>query len=447
MRYIFSLLAAAGAASAAIVNGNETSGPRGQGNCSLSNGTFTCSSGAECTFDTSISAFRCEGDSGSPTGGITDGSDSDTGGKEMQGPPGRSCHQHEMHWHCDDGSFCEFDNGVWLCETNSSEGGTCVVHGGHTHGDCSDQCGSIDIGEYDQPLHIGAIFILLVSSALGVGLPIAFSGFKMRSFFSWGLFVVKHFGTGVILCTALIHLLFHAFVMFNNDCIGELAYGPAAAAIALAAVYVVFLFDYIGMRFFARKTRQLAEATRTENRSNDGKDDISDVDSAQISPEIAMSQLKWEVSLLEIGIVFHSVMIGVSLGATGGDQFVPFLIAIVFHQLFEGLALGSRVCFLIFKTWHKMKVFIMAVCFSLITPIGIAIGIGVHESYSPNSKSALLALGILNGLSAGVLIYAALVELIANDWFKSPEMRSSGVFKTCLGITMLLLGSLLMAVL
>lgn len=83
----------------------------------------------------------------------------------------------------------------------------------------------------------------------------------------------------------------------------------------------------------------------------------------------------------------------------------------------------------------------------MITPIGIAIGIGVHESYSPNSKSALLALGILNGLSAGVLIYAALVELIANDWFKSPEMRSSGVFKTCLGITMLLLGSLLMAVL
>lgn len=46
-----------------------------------------------------------------------------------------------------------------------------------------------------------------------------------------------------------------------------------------------------------------------------------------------MRQLKWEVSLLEIGIIFHSIIIGVSLNASGGDQFVPFLIAIVFHQV------------------------------------------------------------------------------------------------------------------
>ena len=61
-----------------------------------------------------------------------------------------------------------------------------------------------------------------------------------------------------------------------------------------------------------------------------------------------MKQLKWEVNLLECGIVFHSVMIGeqngatqrlsesnegVSLGATGGSNFVAFLIAVVFHQV------------------------------------------------------------------------------------------------------------------
>lgn len=103
-------------------------------------------------------------------------------------------------------------------------------------------------------------------------------------------------------------------------------------------------------------------------------------------------------------------------------------------------------CLLSFNSWHKVKLYVMSSAFSLITPLGLAIGIAVHDSYSPNSKSALLAVGVLNGLSAGVLIYAALVELIVSDWFKSPEMRSSGVFKTILGIAMLLLGSFLMAV-
>jgi hypothetical protein len=40
----------------------------------------------------------------------------------------------------------------------------------------------------------------------------------------------------------------------------------------------------------------------------------------------------------------------------------------------------------------------------LITPIGIAIGIGVHESYNVNGKAALLSIGILDAISAGILL-------------------------------------------
>lgn len=45
-------------------------------------------------------------------------------------------------------------------------------------------------------------------------------------------------------------------------------------------------------------------------------------------------------------------MIGVSLGASGGDQWLPLLIAIIFHQLFEGLALGSRISQLV---WNERE--------------------------------------------------------------------------------------------
>ena len=58
----------------------------------------------------------------------------------------------------------------------------------------------------------------------------------------------------------------------------------------------------------------------------------------------------------------------------------------------------------------------MVIFFSLTTPIGIAIGIGIHSgTYNPKSVSSLLVTGILDSLSAGVLIYVALVNLITAE--------------------------------
>ena len=47
--------------------------------------------------------------------------------------------------------------------------------------------------------------------------------------------------------------------------------------------------------------------------------------------------------LLEAGILFHSVFIGLAVSVSTGSAFVVLLIAISFHQTFEGLALGSRI--------------------------------------------------------------------------------------------------------
>lgn len=48
------------------------------------------------------------------------------------------------------------------------------------------------------------------------------------------------------------------------------------------------------------------------------------------------------VHVLELGIVVHSISIGITLGlATGQDDALPLMIAICFHQFFEGIGLGS----------------------------------------------------------------------------------------------------------
>lgn len=107
-------------------------------------------------------------------------------------------------------------------------------------------------------------------------------------------------------------------------------------------------------------------------------------------------------------------MIGLTLVVAGDSFFKTLFAVILFHQMFEGLALGSRIGELTINMGQKI---IMAVSFSLITPIGMAIGIGVLNKFNGNDPSTIIAIGTLNALSAGILIWVGLVEMLAHDWF------------------------------
>jgi len=46
--------------------------------------------------------------------------------------------------------------------------------------------------------------------------------------------------------------------------------------------------------------------------------------------------------VLELGIIVHSVIIGISLGASESPKTIrPLVAALTFHQFFEGMGLGS----------------------------------------------------------------------------------------------------------
>ena len=66
----------------------------------------------------------------------------------------------------------------------------------------------------------------------------------------------------------------------------------------------------------------------------------------------------------------------------------------------------------------------MAFFFSVTTPFGIALGIALSKLYKENSPSALITVGLLNASSAGLLIYMALVDLLAAD-FMGPKLQGS----------------------
>lgn len=123
-----------------------------------------------------------------------------------------------------------------------------------------------------------------------------------------------------------------------------------------------------------------------------------------------------------MGIVVHSIVIGLSMGASNNTCSIKGLIAaLCFHQMFEGMGLGGCILQAEYKLLKKA---IMVFFFSVTTPFGIALGIGLSNTYKENSPSALITVGLLNASSAGLLIYMALVDLLAAD-FMGPKLQKS----------------------
>uniref|UniRef100_M1C9G4 ZIP transporter n=1 Tax=Solanum tuberosum TaxID=4113 RepID=M1C9G4_SOLTU len=66
---------------------------------------------------------------------------------------------------------------------------------------------------------------------------------------------------------------------------------------------------------------------------------------------------------------------------------------------------------------YKAKtIIIMVLFFTVTTPSGIAIGMMISKGYNEQSSTALIVQGVLNSASAGILIYMALVDLLATDF-------------------------------
>lgn len=91
---------------------------------------------------------------------------------------------------------------------------------------------------------------------------------------------------------------------------------------------------------------------------------------------------------------------------------------------------------------------ILASAFALVTPIGMAIGLGALRQFNGNDPSTIIALGTLDALSAGILVWVGVVEMLAADWVAfGGEMVDASPLVTGLGFTGLVAGLAVMSLL
>ncbi|KAG5471530.1 hypothetical protein LSCM1_01624 [Leishmania martiniquensis] len=116
---------------------------------------------------------------------------------------------------------------------------------------------------------------------------------------------------------------------------------------------------------------------------------------------------------MEFGVTLHSVFVGLTVGLTTDSVLKPLLIALVFHQLFEGMAMGSRLVDANFS--GRLEVY-LALVFSFSAPAGMAVGT-FAAAVSPSAMSGsgfVTMMAILDSLCGGILLYLAFTLLLGD---------------------------------
>jgi len=175
---------------------------------------------------------------------------------------------------------------------------------------------------------------------------------------------------------------------------------------------------------------------RTHRSNEDVRDDWEE---RGIVPESYAAQMT-AIFILEFGVIFHSVFVGLTL-AVAGDEFKTLYVVLVFHQTFEGLGLGSRLSSIPWPKSKRWTPYVLGLGYALSTPIAIAIGLGVRYSYAPGSPTAIIINGVFDSISAGILIYTGLVELMAHEFMFSPSMQKASIKTVLSALGMMWLGA------
>ena len=335
-------------------------------------------------------------------------------------------------------------------------------------------------------LRVAAIFIIWICSSIGSCFPIFAKRHKGLHFPEWPFFVAKYFGSGVILATAFIHLLAPAHEALNNKCLdGPITEYAWVEGIVMMTIFVLFFVELMVMRSVRAQRRD-----RTDKKSNASSSDYGDeiefqernfkdtfiaieshsdprppsaniLDRDHIGhdrdhnehasagspfPVGDCATKMTAIFILEFGIIFHSVFIGLTL-AVSGPEFMTLFPVLVFHQTFEGLGLGSRLAAISWDARKRWAPYILALIYGISTPIAIAIGLGLRNIYPPESATTLIVNGVFDSISAGILIYAGIVELMAHEFMYSSEMKEARIAVVLAAFGTMSLGAALMALL
>ncbi|WVY89627.1 hypothetical protein V8G54_035141 [Vigna mungo] len=304
-------------------------------------------------------------------------------------------------------------------------------------------------------LKVVSIFVIFVTSVAGMSSPVLLAGiFRGKPLYDKAIVVIKCFAAGVILSTSLVHVLPDAYAALA-DCQVASHHPwkdfPFAGLVTLVGALLALLVDLAASSHVEHA--QYAPVVAQEKELELGGGCHGSGGDGERGEELVKLKQRLVSQVLEIGIIFHSVIIGLTMGMSQNVCTIrPLVAALAFHQIFEGMGLGG--CVAQSQEKRPLRIgnrdlYIFEIIDSpLTTPMGIILGMALFSvtGYDDNNPNALILEGLLGSISSGILIYMALVDLIAVDFFHNKLMNSTRQLKK-ISFLALTIGSATMSIL
>ena len=135
--------------------------------------------------------------------------------------------------------------------------------------------------------------------------------------------------------------------------------------------------------------------------------------------------------MLTLAIGFHALFEGIALGLMDeAESLWQLSIGIFIHKTAAAVSLGAAFTN---SGFSKCVTAILITIFALMTPIGILIGLALE-----NQGSAIMNV-IFIGLSAGTFLYVACSEIITHEFSKSKNMGAKLVMVVLGGLVIIVL--------
>lgn len=278
----------------------------------------------------------------------------------------------------------------------------------------------------DQHLIVAKIVAIVV--LLLVTLVFCFIPYLLDRFYKWTsrpqsdarefkvVLCLLNFGGGVLIATTFIHMLPEVVEVVSalQDC-RMLAPTPFGLPEVLLCTgfYLMYSIEEI-MHFVVRRRQQRQPQLILVVEQADGgrqKELAAELE----KPEKTEEQPREPNWLRGLGIIvalsLHELFGGMAIGLEMSVSTVWFMTgAIAVHKLVLAFCIGMEI---MMAHTRLLVAVIYLLVFSIVTPIGVGIGIAVSESSAANQPSTVS--GILQGLACGTLIYVVFFEIVAKN--------------------------------
>jgi zinc transporter 1/2/3 len=247
------------------------------------------------------------------------------------------------------------------------------------------------------------------------------------------------FGGGVFVAAGFVHLLPDAHNELDNP--GEF---PLANVICSATILLIMIVEAIFHKCAAAAgTGREMELVGTGIYDSDTAQQqlCSDAEPGSQSPDAAAEQSPtrlWTAITLFLGLSFHSLLAGLSLGIlTDKSTVLSVFAAIVAHKSVAAFALGVsllRARTSSGRALTRTQVAASIVAFSLVTPTGVMLGTAAGKIADTRAAAGMTA------AAAGTFLYVGLMEVAAKELAvaRSEEAQGShppGVLAACCSST------------